>query len=197
VNRRDAMTAGTLYRSPAPARAGHDGFAHLVHAEWTKFRTVRGWVAGMIVAGLMVVGVGLLGHSQCGGIVNGVTTNGGPSRTNPLGPGGEAVMDSFYFVHQPLAGNGTITVRVSLMTGSSSPWSKPGMSAAGIRKPPTRCRRCRWTCATGCGTGRLARPTDPSEREERRPADRADCHISGYAADCWLSMAGAKPVSAA
>ena len=52
------MTAETFYRSPAPARDGHGGFAHLVHAEWTKFRTVRGWVVGMIVAGLLVVGVG-------------------------------------------------------------------------------------------------------------------------------------------
>jgi len=26
-----------------------------VHAEWTKFRTVRGWVVGMIVAGLLAV----------------------------------------------------------------------------------------------------------------------------------------------
>ena len=25
-----------------------DGFAQLLHAEWTKFRTVRGWVIGMV-----------------------------------------------------------------------------------------------------------------------------------------------------
>jgi hypothetical protein len=60
------MTNATLYRSQAPA--GRAGFARLVHAEWTKFRTVRGWVVGMIVAGLLVVGVVLLGHSECGGM---------------------------------------------------------------------------------------------------------------------------------
>ena len=35
----------------------------------------------------------------------------------PVGPGGEAVTDSFYFVHRPLAGNGSITARVTSLTG--------------------------------------------------------------------------------
>jgi ABC-type transport system involved in multi-copper enzyme maturation permease subunit len=35
----------------------------------------------------------------------------------PVGPGGEAVTDSFYFVHRPLAGNGSITTRVTSLTG--------------------------------------------------------------------------------
>ena len=34
---------------------------HLVHAEWTKFRTVRGWVIGMLVAIPLTVLIGLLG----------------------------------------------------------------------------------------------------------------------------------------
>jgi ABC-type transport system involved in multi-copper enzyme maturation permease subunit len=38
----------------------------------------------------------------------------------PLGPGGEAVTDTFYFVHQPLAGNGSVTVRVTSLTGRYS-----------------------------------------------------------------------------
>ena len=33
--------------------------AQLLHAEWTKFRTVRGWVIGMIVAILVTAGIGL------------------------------------------------------------------------------------------------------------------------------------------
>ena len=36
-------------------RAGRDGFAQLLRAEWTKFRTVRGWVIGMVVAALVIV----------------------------------------------------------------------------------------------------------------------------------------------
>ena len=82
-------------------------------AEWTKFRTVRGWVIGMLAAGLLVVGVGLLGHSQCGGVVINGTTVSDSGCTSPLGPGGQAVTDSFYFVHQPLGPGGSLTVRVS------------------------------------------------------------------------------------
>ena len=51
------MTTVRSYRSSAPARRGD--FAQLLHAEWTKFRTVRGWVTGMIVAVLVIVGFGL------------------------------------------------------------------------------------------------------------------------------------------
>jgi ABC-type transport system involved in multi-copper enzyme maturation permease subunit len=135
------MTAPVLtpYRSAEPA--GHDGFAHLVWAEWTKFRTVRGWITGMIVAGLLTVGVGLLSHGECGSQVGGSAVTGGPGCTSPLGPGGEGVTDSFYFVHRSLSSDGSITVRVTSMTGSYSPdgvstqdlkqdlqpWSKAGI----------------------------------------------------------------------
>jgi ABC-type transport system involved in multi-copper enzyme maturation permease subunit len=129
----------TPYRSAAPA--GHDGFARLLWAEWTKFRTVRGWVVGMIVAGLLTTGVGLLGHSECGSQVGTSVVAGGPACSSPLGPGGEAVTDGFYFVHRPLGTSGSITVRVTSMTGSYSPngvstqdlraglqpWSKAGI----------------------------------------------------------------------
>ena len=47
----------------------------------------------------------------------------------PTGPGGEWVTDSFYFVRQPLAGNGTITVRVTSLTGLYS-------THGGIRRRP-------------------------------------------------------------
>ncbi len=80
--------------------------------------------------------------------------NGGPLRTGkaclpyvPHGPGGEIVSDSFYFVHQPLTGNGSITARVTSLTGKHAnlnagpvqvgngpglvsglqPWSKAGI----------------------------------------------------------------------
>jgi ABC-2 type transport system ATP-binding protein len=73
----------------ASAPAGRDGFAQLLWAEWTEFRTVRGWVIGMIVAGLLIVGVGLLSHGECGSRVGGSAVTGGPGCTSPLGPGGE------------------------------------------------------------------------------------------------------------
>jgi ABC-type transport system involved in multi-copper enzyme maturation permease subunit len=140
------MSVMTPYRSELGVR--HDGFAQLLRAEWTKFRTVRGWVIGTIVALLVIVGIGALtgANSQCG-IQLGPNS---PTLACPApatGPGGEWVTDSFYFVRQPMAGNGSITVRVTSLTGLYStgggfasdqnptagmtpgvqPWSKAGI----------------------------------------------------------------------
>ena len=38
----------TPYRSAQ--QSGHDGFAQLLRAEWTKFRTMRGWIIAMLAA---------------------------------------------------------------------------------------------------------------------------------------------------
>src|SRR5690349_11314221 len=108
------MTTFTPYRSEL--RPGRDRFAQLLRAEWMKFRTVRGWVIGMIVAVLVTAGIGLLAsggaqnscqQAQVGS--NGQVGGSGPVRsgagcvpTFPLGPGGEPVTDSFYLVRQPL-----------------------------------------------------------------------------------------------
>jgi ABC-type transport system involved in multi-copper enzyme maturation permease subunit len=117
------MTAGTTTPHRPDQQTGRDGFALLLRAEWTKFRTVRGWVIGTVVAVLVMVGLGLFAagasNSSC------QSTSGGPARSGqdcgvtipPVGPGGEAVSDTFYFVHQPLAGNGSITVRITSLTG--------------------------------------------------------------------------------
>jgi hypothetical protein len=143
------MTTITKYRSPMPD--GRDGFPQLLHAEWIKFHTVRGWVIGMIVAILVTAGIGLFlvaasGNVSCGSVSSGgsahvrhgLTACGPPPLL--LGPGGEPVTDSFYFVRQPLAGNGSITVRVTSLTGLPNgplqgldmqsglvPWSKAGI----------------------------------------------------------------------
>jgi ABC-type transport system involved in multi-copper enzyme maturation permease subunit len=103
------MTAGTMTPRESRRRDGVDGFSRLLHAEWTKFRTVRGWVIAMVVAALLTVGFVLLGQDSC--------SVGNAACVVPLGPGGEAVADSFYFVRQPLDGNGSITVRVTSLTG--------------------------------------------------------------------------------
>src|ERR1700758_4231084 len=102
------MTATmTPYRPPQ--RAGRDGFPQLLHAEWTKFRTVRGWVIGMIVSVLVNAGIGLFLLSATGdGYCNSQTSQGGSGRVQHgaaacgepallLGPGGQPVTDSFYF----------------------------------------------------------------------------------------------------
>ena len=119
----------TLYRSQI--QPGPDSFAQTVRAEWHKFRTVRGWVIGLVVAALAILALGLGPGEQgsCG-------TNGPASDcTQTLGPGGEEVTDSFYFAHQPLDGNGTITVRVTSLTGQIPDFSGGGGGNGG---PPTR-----------------------------------------------------------
>ena len=118
-------------RSP---RAERDGFGQLLHAEWTKFRTVRGWVIGMIVAGLLIIAVNFIPGGQCGGMQsNGQAGPGGPGCALTFGPTGQAVTDSFYFVHQPMASSGSITVRVTSMTGSYSPGGAPGQAAKALQ----------------------------------------------------------------
>src|SRR5580698_1640007 len=124
-----AMTV-TPYQSRLPE--GPYGFADLLHAEWTKFRTVRGWIIAVIAAGLAIVALALAPGPQGSCNVS--------SCTAPVGPGGEEVSDSFYFVHQPLSGNGSITVRVTSLTGKIPvltqgaamraglvPWAKAGI----------------------------------------------------------------------
>jgi len=117
------MSVMTPYQSALSV--GRDGFAELLHAEWTKFRTVRGWIIGLIIGLLAMAGLGLL---TAGASQSSCQAQGGPARSGaacapsfPLGPSGEPVNDSFYFVHQPLTGDGSITVRVTSMTGLLPP----------------------------------------------------------------------------
>ncbi len=121
------MTAGTVTPYRPGQQTGRDGFAQLLRAEWTKFRTVRGWVIGTLVAVLVTAGLGLFAAGATSSSCQ--STSGGPARSGqgcqtgipPVGPGGYAVSDSFYFVRQPLAGNGSITVRITSLTGLLPP----------------------------------------------------------------------------
>src|SRR5258708_7072019 len=133
------MSTGTISATPAATKSGADraGFGYLLHAEWTKFRTVRGWVIGMILAALLTVLIGLLTAS--GSNIGCQTSPNGPQLSGkaclpyvPHGPGGEVVTDSFYFVHQPLTGNGTITARVTSLTGNHANLGNGPAHAAGM-----------------------------------------------------------------
>jgi ABC-type transport system involved in multi-copper enzyme maturation permease subunit len=139
------MTAPVITPSRPAARPGRSGFAHLLRAEWTKFRTVRGWVITVIVSVLLSLLLALFdaSHSHlapCTASPNGPACH----YVIPTGPGGEMVTDAFYFVHRPLDDNGSITVRVTSLTevseGNQSlngrpagtkpavvPWSKAGL----------------------------------------------------------------------
>jgi ABC-type transport system involved in multi-copper enzyme maturation permease subunit len=103
-------------------RRGRAGFWQSLRAEWVKFRTVRGWVIAMIVAVLLTVLLGIFAAGNVNiGCQNGpnapVLTGKACTPKFPIGPDGEAVSDSYYFVRQPLSGNGSITVRVTSLTG--------------------------------------------------------------------------------
>jgi len=119
------MTAQAI-SVPRPEAGSSDGprgggFGSLLRAEWIKFRSVRGWVIAMILAALLTIFLGVFAAANAN---IGCQINGGPPKSGraclpyiPHGPGGEVVTDSFSFAHQPLTGNGTITVRVTSLTG--------------------------------------------------------------------------------
>lgn len=110
----------TPYRSTMPP--GRDGFLQVLRAEWTKFCTVPGWVIGAAVAMLLIVLFGLLigvgSHREAAAGPGASQANAGRNQV-PIGPAGEAVTDRFYFVHQPLDGDGSITARVTSLTGAA------------------------------------------------------------------------------
>ncbi len=135
------MTAGTVtpHGSCTPGRGA--GFARVLHAEWTKFRTVRGWVIGMIGALVATLLVGLFvagsGTNSCNNGLNSPTRTGAACLPRvSTGPGGEAVTDSYYLVRQPLTGNGSITVRLTSLTGMYTTGNTPSGQGplAGMQK---------------------------------------------------------------
>src|ERR1035438_5688970 len=80
------------------AAPGRDGFGRLLRAEFTKFRTVRAWVIALCAAAIVFVLLSFLSAFESRAPVPAV----------PVGPGGEAVTDTYMFVHQALAGDGTL-----------------------------------------------------------------------------------------
>jgi ABC-type transport system involved in multi-copper enzyme maturation permease subunit len=123
---------------PGDAHRG-GGFGGLLRAEWTKFRSVRGWVIGMILAALLMIFLGVFvaanGNIACG--INGLAQETGKACLPyvPHGPGGEVVTDSFSFARQPLTGNGTITARVTALTGEHADLN-PGPTPVGSGMVP-------------------------------------------------------------
>ena len=189
------MTATiTPYRSGQ--QAGHDGFAQLLRAEWTKFRTMRGWVITLLAAAAAaaLAPIALAGtaksndpmtcvHGQCQVEASYVAT----------GPDGEAVTDSFYFVHQPLAGNGSLTVRVTSPQGSGPLAVRvpplpagPAHPAVGQGRDPRQgghqagiavCGRSWPPAGTACGCSTTSPTTSPARRALCRPRPRGGCGL--------------------
>lgn len=116
------MSGIVITRLRRPDGRDRVSFGHSLRAEWVKFRTVRGWVIALIVAGLLTLLLGVFAAGNVNiGCQNGpngpVLTGRACTPKYPIGPDGEAVSDSYYLVRQPLAGDGSITVRVTSLTG--------------------------------------------------------------------------------
>jgi hypothetical protein len=164
------------------------------HAEWVKFRSVRGWVIGVLVAVLAVIGVGQLNHDSC--------SDNGAACTLPVGPGGQAVDDSFYFVHQSLAGDGTLTARITSLTGAVGsgsggvaragagvpqvrlqpglqPWSKAGIIVKASTSQGSAYAAMLVTSTHGVRMSTTSPATSPGWPDRCRPLRRAGCAWSG------------------
>src|ERR1700689_2231846 len=108
-------------------------FAQVVHAEFTKFRTVRGWVIALCATAAVFV---LLAYLSA-------WASRQPSPRVPTGPGGEAVADTYTFVHQTLDGDGTLTARVTSLSGAYVPVSGSlvkNFSSSGKGQPGSQLR---------------------------------------------------------
>ena len=107
-----------------PSRGG--SFRASLRAEWTKFRTVPGWMIALVFAALMVV---LFSFLQAHGKHTGYCTTPNPSscvaghQYVPTGPAGKAVADTYELVAKRLTGDGTITARITSLAGRI--WAGP------------------------------------------------------------------------
>ncbi len=81
-----------------------------LRAEWTKLRSVRSSGLALLAMAALTLLLGLLSATLSSSVVNqGVLT-----------------VDQFHFVHRPMAGDGTVTARVSAQAGSGA-WAKAGI----------------------------------------------------------------------
>jgi ABC-type transport system involved in multi-copper enzyme maturation permease subunit len=144
--------------SALPRRAGMPANTRLrsvVWAEWIKLRTVRGWIIALILGAAAMfflcyeVAAGP-STGNCAGLPHGAQCTSGPRTVVPTGPGGEAVADTYEFVHRTLTGDGTITAQITSLAGVTSPSganvqgslssSRPGVAAlakAGLLVTPS------------------------------------------------------------
>ncbi|HYU84904.1 MAG TPA: hypothetical protein VEK80_08850, partial [Kribbellaceae bacterium] len=85
-------------------------FLHVLHGEWTKFRSVRSTALCLLAAVGVTVGLELLGASA------------GSTDANEQ----PRYSDDAYFVHVPMSGDGTVVARV-VSQGGSHAWAKAGL----------------------------------------------------------------------
>jgi hypothetical protein len=86
-----------------------ESFPRLLLAEWTKLRSVRRWIITLLGAAVLTIGLSAL-------VAAGSRNDMNKHPNFVLGPRADPVTDSFYFVHQPVTGDTTLTVRVASLT---------------------------------------------------------------------------------
>jgi hypothetical protein len=86
-----------------------ESFLRLLLAEWTKLRSVSRWVITLLGAAALTIGLSYLAATGNKWDVRG-------QAQYTTGPLGEPVADTFYFVHQRITGDTTLTVRVASLT---------------------------------------------------------------------------------
>jgi ABC-2 family transporter protein len=147
--------------------SAHASFRGLLLAEWTKLRSVSRWVLTLFGAVALTIGLSYLAASA----------NKWDARGQSLyatGPLGKPVSDSFYFVHQQVTGDTTLTLHVASVTrvpderpadpgneglskiNNPSPWAQPaggimikdgsttGSSYAAVLLTPSEGVRMQW-----------------------------------------------------
>ena len=87
----------TTHQRPAVTTAS-DGFGQLLRAEWTKLRSVRRYC--------------LVPDPRGRADAPGSPWSGRPAATTNVNEGTPLRADTFHFVHQPLAGDGSVTAHV-------------------------------------------------------------------------------------
>lgn len=128
------MTTTTRRHSPL-GRQRRPGFRNMVRAEWTKFRTARGWLIGLVAIPVLTA---VLTFATANGDHSNYCTGSGPAGqvchegtpSAATGPDGQAVADSYYLVSGSLGGDGTITARVTSLTGRIS--ARPANAAPSL-----------------------------------------------------------------
>nr|WP_202887911.1 ABC transporter permease subunit [Kribbella solani] len=100
----------------------------MLKAEWTKLRSVPGWVRGLAVATLMIL------LFPVAGLASGAADRPAPPQS---GPNNQPVSAAFYFVHRQLAGDGQLTVAVNQLD-ADAPWAKAGLILTVGREPGAR-----------------------------------------------------------
>lgn len=83
-----------------------ESFPGLLRAEWTKLRSVSRWIATLLGAAVLTIGLSAL-------VASGSRSDVNRHPNFVVGPAADPVTDSFYFVHQPVTGDTTLTVRVA------------------------------------------------------------------------------------